>query len=516
MLLVILVVPVVIYGVYQLNSLTSDERELTTIYGRQLESVLFSVNQAIQDKSAETFKTLLKPSNANNNQQPFDNEALIDELSAYRFFRAFYTKEIGVEESGLLAVDPKYSAEDFSLVSDSLVNANQDIVNRLERYLKEGDFQKVQPFDAFLTFKGEDLDYQFFITEFNGRFFLNVYFFDAISFIEQTLVPKLQELSQGDFILTCDRIADNYRVYSTTESFSDEIVSQPLDLLPRFEVGIARQGGTIEEAVVKRRNQNLVALAVLMLVLVVGVVLVFRNVQKEMELAQKKADFVSNVSHEIRTPLALINMFAETLLLGRVKEENKKKEYYNIITKEVGRLTNMINRILSFSKIEANKKVIHKADLDLNEIVSEVMNTYSYHLESNGFEFELHAVDEPLIINADKDALTEVLVNLIDNGMKYSTDIKKMMVSTSIEHNSAVVSVKDSGIGIAKNQLNKLFEKFYRVTSGDVHDTQGAGLGLSIVKHIMDAHEGEVKIESELGRGSTFKLYFPLKSTTYV
>lgn len=134
-------------------------------------------------------------------------------------------------------------------------------------------------------------------------------------------------MAQGDFIITCNRISDGYQVYSTSGEVVGDIESEPLDLLPRFEVGIAREGGTVEEAVNRRKNQNLIALGLLMLVMIIGVTLVFRNVQGEMELAQKKADFVSNVFHEIRTPLALINMFAETLLLGRVKDETKKHEY---------------------------------------------------------------------------------------------------------------------------------------------------------------------------------------------
>jgi len=513
-LLLILIVPVVIYGVYQLNSLTSDEEELTTIYRRQLESVLFSVNQSIQDKSDETIKVLLKPTEQSKQGQLMNPQAVFDELRAYRYFRAFYTEEVDGESIGLLAVNGVYFDEEFEFKIDSLVQVNKNIVKRLVRYLKDGDFQRIQPFDTYIDFNGEQLDYLFFITASDGRYLLNIYFFEPISFIEQTLVPKLQELAQGDFVLMCRPIGDENPVYSTSEDFSGNIMSEPLDLLPRFEVGIARLGGTIEDAVTKRRDQNLIALGILMLVLIIGVVLVFRNVQREMELAQKKADFVSNVSHEIRTPLALINMFAETLLLGRVKEESKKKEYYEIITKEVARLTNMLNRILSFSKIEANKKLLNRTSLDLNEVVTDVINTYSYHLESNGFEYELDLSDELLIIDADKDAVTEVLVNLIDNGMKYSQNEKHIAIRTDMEQGYGILVVKDKGIGIAKGQITQLFEKFYRVTTGDLHDTKGAGLGLSIVKNIMDGHGGDIKIDSELGKGSTFKLYFPLKSNS--
>lgn len=503
-ILLILVIPVVAYGVFQLNSLTVDERELTTIYRRQLESVLFSVNQVAQDKSAEVLKVIREEG------PDASPSRLINQLSQFNFFYALYRKSIDGEEESVMALDKKFMGSDFVLIANNLAQQNSAIVNRLVRYLEDSDFQKLQSFEESINYGGTDLDFQFFITKTDGKLYLNIYFFNAVKFIEQALVPKFQEMSQGDFIITCTRTKDNFQVYSTSEEVARDIESEPLDLLPQFEVGIAREGGTVEEAVNKRKNQNLIALSLLMVVMVIGVSLVFRNVQREMELAQKKADFVSNVSHEIRTPLALINMFAETLLLGRVKDETKKHEYYEIITKEVNRLSNMLNRILSFSKIEANKREYQKSPLDLSEIVEDVMNTYSYHLESNGFEHSVQLSKKQLPVKADKEALIEVLVNLIDNGMKYSLQTKKLEVKTLREDEFAVVSIRDHGMGIAKDQLDKLFEKFYRVPTGDVHDTKGSGLGLSIVKHIVDAHLGKIIINSKLGEGSEFKVMLPL------
>lgn len=502
-ILLVLVIPVVVYGVFELNSLTSDERELERIYERQLEAVLFSINQNLQDKFTEITTTL------NNELENWSDDEKLEYMASNRFFRAAYVKGVNTEIDVVLTDNNFLMEPSFLTEVQALYQGKEDAINRLVRY-KTANFLKIEPGTVPLVFAKQPLDYVLFVLGKEADAQVYFFFFDGVEIIEQFLVPKLQEIAQEDFILTANRIQDNYQIYSTSQQAVGNITSQALDLLPLYEVAIARVGGTVEDVVNKRKKQNLSALALLMVVMFIGIFLVYRNIQGEMELAQKKADFVSNVSHEIRTPLALINMFAETLLMGRVKEESKKTEYYEIITKEVGRLTNMVNRILSFSKIEANKRVYHKVPLDLNAVVHEVHNTYSYHLANNGFAHQLSLSDNGLYIIADRDAIIEVLVNLIDNGMKYSLDQKYVQISTGIEGHMAFVAVKDKGLGIAKNQLDKLFEKFYRAPTGDVHDTKGSGLGLAIVKHIIDAHDGDIKVVSEPGVGSKFKLYFPL------
>ncbi len=487
---------------FELNSLNSDERELEKIYVRQLESVLFSINQSVQDKVSEITTGLER------NMNSMSDDMLLEGLSSYNFFKGVYLKGLDTPFQSFLSEDSGVDA--FADKADSIFKANTSVVNRLRRYREGGGFMKIENGASPLYHNDAELEYFFFVVDEGEDIKFSIYFFDAILMIEQYLVPKFQEIARDDFVLSCLRTSDNFLVYSTAENLAVNYESEPIDLLPRYEIGIDRAGGTVEEAINRRKNQSLLALALLMVVMIIGIALVLRNVQQEMKLAQKKADFVSNVSHEIRTPLALINMFAETLLLDRVKTEEKKKEYYGIITKEVSRLTNMINRILSFSKIEASKRTYEKRQLDLNTVVADVFNTYSYHLENNGFRCELKTTDEKLIINADQEAVIEVLVNLIDNAMKYSLDSKHVIIETGLKGHNAFVSVSDQVMGIPKNQRDKLFEKFYRVPNGDVHDTKGSGLGLTLVKHIMDAHEGEVEVHSNLDKGSTFKLFFPL------
>ena len=273
-------------------------------------------------------------------------------------------------------------------------------------------------------------------------------------------------------------------------------------------MAIKLKGETIEDLVNQRAKTNLILIIALTLILIAGAWLVFRNTKREVELAQVKSEFVSNVSHELRTPLSLISMFAETLEMGRVKSEEKKKEYYSIISQEALRLGKIVNKILSFSKMEAGKRTYNFEEVDLNEIVEQIYDSYRFHLQNNGFEFIFHRHDSPLKIKADSEALSEAIINLLDNAVKYSKDKKRVELLTGEKQESIFLEVTDLGIGIGTEDQKRIFEKFYRVSSGLVHNTKGTGLGLSLVKHIMDAHKGEVTLSSELGNGSTFRLIF--------
>lgn len=499
-----LAVPIMIYGVFALTSLTADESELEQIYERQLDAVLFSINQYTQDVIGGIATKM-------DNAYEYGAKTRFDEiLQPYKFFKALEIRNIDGSIDQFIASDSIFYSNDFTRSTQKVFDDSKDLVRRLSRY--KATYQKIEPREVGVKFQGQDLGLIQFVIGSGDNIKFCAYYFSGNQFIEQILVTKIQEISRGEFIIVCKSVLTGEIVYANieTEGEQTDVRSERIDLLPQYELGISRAGSTIQEVVGKRKYQNLGALMLLMVFLLFGILLVLRNIRKEMELAQSKADFVSNVSHEIRTPLALINMFAETLLLDRVKTEEKKHEYYQIITKEVGRLTNMINRILSFSKIEAEKREYNKSPQDLNMIAEDVMNTYSYHLESHGFAFDLNPAASLPLINADKEAMIEVLVNLIDNGMKYSKDEKSLSISTGKTADSVFIEVTDRGIGIPKGQLDKLFDKFYRVPMGDLHDTKGSGLGLSIVKHIMEAHDGKIRIQSVVGTGSTFRLLFPM------
>ena len=229
-----------------------------------------------------------------------------------------------------------------------------------------------------------------------------------------------------------------------------------------------------------------------------------------MALARLKSDFVSNVSHELRTPLSLIRLYAETLELGRIKGQSKVEEYYRIIRKESERLTALINNILDFSRIEAGRKEYEFRQTDLAELVTTTLDTYRDQIDEQGFTFEQRIDPDIPPLRVDREAIARSLVNLVTNALKYSDREKHIGVRLYRADGVVRLEVADRGIGIARGEQSKIFEKFYRAGDPLVHNTKGSGLGLSLVRHIAHAHGGEVAVESSPGKGSTFTLTLPL------
>lgn len=268
-----------------------------------------------------------------------------------------------------------------------------------------------------------------------------------------------------------------------------------------------------EELLVVSRNQNLLMTGVLALsiaVMIGGLYLTLRYINRELELSRLKSDFVSNVSHELKTPLTLIRMFGETLSLGRVKSEEKAMEYYQIITRESERLTKLIDNVLDFSSIESGSKEYDFQIQDLGEIVQTTFESYRENLESQGFACEL-AIEEGVDFAAkvDRDSIEQALINLFTNARKYSKDEKEIHVSVSTDGEEIRIAVRDKGLGITESDQQQIFDKFFRVQDDYVRSIRGSGLGLAITNHTIESHAGRIELKSSLGKGSTFTLVLP-------
>ena len=280
-------------------------------------------------------------------------------------------------------------------------------------------------------------------------------------------------------------------------------------VFPGLALGIKLRGTTLAAIGQHFFRSSFLTLAGLSLVLACGIALTYRNVSKEMALARLKSDFVSNVSHELRTPLSLIRLYAETLEMGRLTNPEKYQEYYCIIRKESERLTALINNILDFSRIEAGRKEYDFRETDLRELVRNTLDSYRYQIEQHGFTYE-EKIDEVPPVRVDREAMARSLVNLVNNALKYSQDRKFIGVNLYRDNGSLKLEVVDHGIGIPHQEQSKIFEKFYRVGDPLVHNTKGSGLGLSLVRHIAQAHGGDVFVDSAPGQGSKFTITLPV------
>ncbi len=246
------------------------------------------------------------------------------------------------------------------------------------------------------------------------------------------------------------------------------------------------------------------------LLLVAGAAFGVVMLRREMFLARMKTEFVANVSHELKTPLALIRLFGETLLLNRVRDSDKAREYYGIIVRESERLTHLVNNVLDFSSIEAGKKAFDFASVNLGRTVSDTLATYQFQLEEKGFRIEPSIAPDLPSIHGDANAIAQALINLLNNAVKYSTERKEIAVRAERLGPTVRVSVADRGIGISPDEIRLVFDAFYRSNEARRIGTRGSGLGLSLVQHILKAHGGSVELKSKLGEGSIFTLVFPI------
>jgi signal transduction histidine kinase len=275
-------------------------------------------------------------------------------------------------------------------------------------------------------------------------------------------------------------------------------------------LGIRPFGTTIADISHRYTNLAFLILGALSLLMGGGMIFAYWNVARELALAKLKSDFVSNVSHELRTPLSLIRLYAETLELGRISTPGKHQEYYEIIRKESERLSSLINNILDFSRIEAGKKEYSFRETDMADLVRSTLDSYRFEIEQNGFQFEQRIDSNLPQLRVDREAIARSLLNLVNNAVKYSATEKYLGVHLYQRNGGVNLEVVDHGIGIPLKEQLKIFEKFYRVGDPLVHNTKGSGLGLSLVRHIVQAHGGIVAVESAPGRGSKFIITLPV------
>ena len=267
---------------------------------------------------------------------------------------------------------------------------------------------------------------------------------------------------------------------------------------------------TILEIVNASTRPQIALMIVLAVAMAIGVFLVAGAAAREVRVAELKSNFVASVSHDLKTPLALIQLFAETLELGRVRTPDRAQEYYRIINGESKKLTRLIENILDFSRMEAGLRPYRMEPADLAESVTKVLARMNTQFEQG--HFTVTTAVEPGLphVLADEGAAEQAIENLLANAMKYSGEDRTIEVQAKRSGGHIVVAVKDHGIGISRREQSRIFRKFYRVQRELGGGPQGTGLGLAIVEHTMRGHGGFVRVTSEPNLGSTFTLHFPI------
>ncbi|MSP58836.1 MAG: HAMP domain-containing histidine kinase [Myxococcales bacterium] len=271
-----------------------------------------------------------------------------------------------------------------------------------------------------------------------------------------------------------------------------------------------------------RRVSDSTLIALMVSTILGGIAFLLYAVAKERRANQLKSDFISNVSHELKTPLSLIRMFAELLALGKLKTPEKGKEYAEIITREAERLSRLIDNVLDFARMERGKAAYDFKPGDLSEVVARSVDVYRYRLEREGVRLRTEiaeALPETLL---DENAMTLVLLNLLDNAVKYGATPDgegakpaggEIVVGLKEEAGGLRLTVRDHGPGIDRDEQKKIFDRFYRSRSArGKKNARGSGIGLSLVKHIAEAHGGRVTVDSAPGEGATFAVSIPLRS----
>jgi len=323
---------------------------------------------------------------------------------------------------------------------------------------------------------------------------------------EKLAVQYSQQTHYSDF---------NYTIVQTDEI--SPLNMNPLTTVRELNPLISGWSLIIEQRDPKALNRTLnrqkwmYAIAIVSLIggMILGILLILRDISREQKLAELRSDFVSNVTHELKTPLTSIRMYAETMLMGRIKKHNVQKEYLSVIVHESERLTRLINTVLDFSKIEQNEKRYTMEKIDLSQVVEHGLSAIAYYLKEQGFTVSTE-IRPGLRITGDRDALEQALLNLVSNSMKYSGDRKKIMVRLYKAGSSVHLEVEDRGFGIPEEKQAFVFDKYYRAHQRHKKQREGSGLGLTVVKHIVEAHGGQIELKSKVDEGSTFRIILPI------
>lgn len=332
------------------------------------------------------------------------------------------------------------------------------------------------------------------------NYYMKVYNIHIDYFFEVT--PTLTT-TQKDLSLTNYVSNDNAGSYSTCiENPSDNNLMELKLIFPKQEQYI--------KAEMKTPFISSITLILVVLFLSWRTIL---SLDREKKISENTSDYLNNMTHEFKTPLTNIALAGKMILKSsNIQQEDKVKHYSGIILEENEKLRRQVEQVLSMTALERGEIPLNKTELDFHHVIHDTLNHIGIQIENRDGDVQLSLNAERFIILGDKTHLTNALRNLIDNAIKYSPGKPEIIISTYNVKNKLEINISDKGVGIDKEYQKKVFEKYFRVPTGDVHDVKGFGLGLSYVKRIVELHDGNLALKSKVGDGATFIISFPLST----
>ena len=244
-------------------------------------------------------------------------------------------------------------------------------------------------------------------------------------------------------------------------------------------------------------------------ILMVSFFIFVRMILRQRRLSELKNDFINNMTHEFKTPLTNISLAVESMTEQKMLKDEKGEKMIKIVGQESERLRENIERILQISRYEKEKPHLTIDKIDVHQLIQKVIAVFDPHFIENEIQFHSRLSATKNYINVDEMHFFNILFNIIDNAIKYNTSKPVISITTQDSQHGIILTIKDNGIGISLNDQKNIFEKFYRVQQGNLHDVKGYGLGLSYVKLIVESHSGQIKVRSQPGQGSEFEIFIP-------
>lgn len=332
-----------------------------------------------------------------------------------------------------------------------------------------------------------------------------------LTYLVSTVFPQFFDIRSPRLYQVVDDRGDVIYGYDFTRISSSNLVEMSFsETVDQWRLRVAQRDAGALATENPRQFVDLILIGSALAVIVTGLVILLLGLRRERRANALKSEFISNVSHELKTPLSIISMFGEMLAMGRTRSAEQATEYAEIIWKESMRLARLIDNVLDFAKMERGADAYEFAEGDFADVVLRAVELSARRLTNADMEIHTQVAQDVPPTSIDSNALTLAVLNLIENAVKYAAEGKRIEVSVDCDDQRVTLSVRDFGPGIALEEQDRVFDRFYRAKAIRLKPIRGSGIGLALVKHIAEAHGGDVSVDSTPGHGATFRLWIPV------